>query len=92
MMAEVPLIADLLYHNATSSTSLQALTRGVCGVGERLHSLLLRLGLPESDMTIVDATYLALLNPAGNFEDILGAVVVPFHVKSDTQPNHDAKL
>ena len=33
----VPLLADLLYHNATTSTSLQALTRGVCGVGERLH-------------------------------------------------------
>lgn len=33
----VPLVADLLYHNATTSASLQALTRGVCGVGERLH-------------------------------------------------------
>lgn len=33
----VPLIADLVYHNTTTSTKLQALTRGVCGVGERLH-------------------------------------------------------
>ena len=33
----MPLLSDLLYHNSTTSTSLQALTRGMCGVGERLH-------------------------------------------------------
>lgn len=33
----VPLISDLLYHNATTSTGLGSLTRGLCGVGERLH-------------------------------------------------------
>jgi len=32
----VPLVSDLLYHNR-SVGSLAALTRGVCGVGERLH-------------------------------------------------------
>ena len=32
----VPLVSDLLYHNH-SVGSLEALTRGVCGVGERLH-------------------------------------------------------
>ena len=32
----VPLVSDLLYHNR-SAGSLAALTRGVCGVGERLH-------------------------------------------------------
>lgn len=32
----VPLISDLLYHGAASNASLAGLTRGICGVGERL--------------------------------------------------------
>ena len=34
----VPLVSDLLYHNSSGSgENLAALTRGMCGVGERLH-------------------------------------------------------
>lgn len=34
----VPLVSDLLYHNSSGSgESLSSLTRGMCGVGERLH-------------------------------------------------------
>jgi hypothetical protein len=43
----VPLVSDLLYHNSTgSSSNLEALTRGMCGVGERLH-LSVITGQPE---------------------------------------------
>lgn len=34
----VPLISDLAYSNYSTTASLAALTRGLCGVGERLHS------------------------------------------------------
>tara|TARA_Y100000389_G_scaffold142658_1_gene140707 strand:- start:7853 stop:10015 length:2163 start_codon:yes stop_codon:yes gene_type:complete len=43
----VPLVSDLLYHNASGSgNSLSLLTRGMCGVGERLHVSVIT-GRPE---------------------------------------------
>ena len=33
----VPLVSDLLYHNASDNDNLAGLTRGMCGVGERMH-------------------------------------------------------
>lgn len=65
----VPLLADLLYHNATTSTSLQALTRGVCGVGERLHL-----------STISNAPTCMLLRP---YPDALDAEVMDPGADSD---------
>jgi len=33
----VPLVSDLLYHNSSTGGNLASLTRGMCGIGERLH-------------------------------------------------------
>jgi len=63
----VPLVSDLLYHNSTGSgDNLQALTRGMCGVGERLH-LSVITGQPECMLLrpYPDALDYEVMNPNG---------------------------